>query len=130
MWKSLLTGLLFGIVVGLIMRLPGARFVVPAHAVNLTAMASLWLGAAFAPGQGAFRVSQEALIAFSTYIIVALVFQDSPMWLYAGYVFQGLWCVAHFERRYGVAVLEWFPRFAAMVNIGFMLSLLILEYAL
>ena len=125
--KVTLVGFIFGLVVGVIMRLPGAEFVVAAHAINLSVMASLWLGAALAPDQDFRAGVQETIVAIITYVLVALVFQHSPLWLYIGYLLQTVWSALHINNRHGVLTREWFPTFAMTVNVGFVISLYLLR---
>lgn len=120
---NLVYGLIFGILVGGIMRAPGAEFVVAANAINLAVMAALWLGVTFAPGQIKRNTLIESVAAMVTFIMVALVFQHSQNWLYAGFAFQVMWSAVHIGGRIGVPSQAWFPGFAAMANLGFIAAL-------
>ncbi|MDJ0612272.1 MAG: hypothetical protein QNJ29_01245 [Rhizobiaceae bacterium] len=116
---NLVAGLIFGVVVGGIMRAPGAEFVVAANAVNLSVMAALWLGISLAPGQKRQQMLLETVAAALTFVMAALVFQHSPFWLYAGFAFQAFWSLLHIGGRFGIPAQEWAPGFLAMVNLGF-----------
>ncbi|MEM9278398.1 MAG: hypothetical protein AAGA76_07475 [Pseudomonadota bacterium] len=120
---NLIMGLLFGLAVGGIMRAPGAEFVTAANAVNLSVMAALWLGISFAPQQPRKAIIVETCTATATFVIAALVFQHSALWLYAGFAFQAFWSAAHIGNRIGVSSQTWYPGFAAMVNLGFIAAL-------
>ncbi len=120
---NLILGLVFGLLVGALMRAPGAEFVASANAVNLTVMASLWFGIALAPGQTRSAMMMETLVAFVTFVLIALVFQHSPLWLYAGFALQAGWSALHIGDRAGVKSQNWYPGFAAMVNLGFIAAL-------
>ncbi|MEM7290341.1 MAG: hypothetical protein AAF412_08260 [Pseudomonadota bacterium] len=120
---NLFLGLIFGFAVGGIMRAPGAEFVVAASAINLSVMAALWLGLSFAPVNSRSVVLFETAGAVVTFIMAALVFQHSSLWLYAGFGFQAVWSALHIGNRRGVASQGWFPGFAAMVNLGFIAAL-------
>jgi len=125
--KAIVSGLVFGLLVGFIMVLPGAGFVVSAYAVNLSVMGALWLGAALAQGQDQYKGVQEVAVAVVTFVIAGAVFQSSPNWLYAGFALQAIWSFVHHDGRRGVAVISWYPAFSAMANAGFIISFFILS---
>ena len=124
---NLVLGLLFGLFVGGIMRAPGEEFVLAATAINLAVMASLWLGMALAAGQDRDKLLLETAIAAVTFVITALVFQHSPLWLYIGFALQAAWSAAHIGNRVGANSLPWFPGFAAMANLGFIAAYYLIQ---
>ena len=127
---NLIIGLGFGVLVGSLMRAPGAQYLVAANAVNLSVMASLWLGISLAPNQERRVTSTETAGAFASFIMVALVFQHHPNWLYIGFAFQTAWCAAHIGGRFGVRAQSWFPGFAAMANLGFIAAFYLMNRVL
>ncbi|MEO0329863.1 MAG: hypothetical protein AAF217_14860 [Pseudomonadota bacterium] len=120
---NLLFGLLFGLSVGGAMRLPGAEFIIAANAINLSVMAAIWLGIAIGVGQSRSHLIQETAAATLTFVIAALVFQSSPLWLYVGFFGQTIWSALHIGNRYGARAIAWYPGFAAMANLGFIAAL-------
>ncbi len=120
---NLVVGLIFGLIVGGIMRAPGAEFVTAANAINVSVMAALWLGISFAPGQQKDHIFIETGAAMVTFVLAALVFQHSPNWLYAGFAFQAAWSAVHIGGRFAVPSRAWFPGFMSMVNLGFIAAL-------
>ena len=124
---NLAIGLIFGFLVGVLMRTPGPEYVVAANAINLSVMASLWLGISFAVGQPRSAMIFETLGASVTFVMVALVFQHTDLWLYAGFIFQSFWSALHIGDRYGVPSQRWFPGFSAMANLGFIAAFYIVR---
>lgn len=120
---NLLAGLFFGLVVGGIMRAPGEAYVVAASAINLAVMTALWLGIALAPGQERRALNLEIGIAGVTFVVTALVFQHSALWLYGGFALQAGWSALHIGNRMGAVSLPWYPGFAAMANLGFIAAI-------
>ena len=120
---NLIAGLIFGLFVGALMRAPGAEFVLAANAVNVSVMAALWLGNSFAPAQLTRDMWLETGAALVTFVMVALVFQYSPLWLYAAFAFQAGWSASHIGHRLGAISQNWFAGFAAMANLGFIAAL-------
>lgn len=119
-------GLLFGIVVGAIMRLPAADAVVPASAINLCVMAVLWLGIAIGDPQAKSRAYADIAAASLTFVIAAAALRTYEELLAAGFFFQVWWSLQHKASGYGVVGPSWFVPFAAMANLGFGVVFLIL----
>lgn len=119
-------GLSFGVLVGLLMRAPGADAVVPAFAINLCVMAALWLGIAIGNPTSKSRAYADIAAATGTFVLAAAALRTEPMLMVAGFLFQTWWSLEHRSARWGVIGPVWFLIFASMANLGFAVALLAL----
>ncbi|MEM9678074.1 MAG: hypothetical protein AAF890_08455 [Pseudomonadota bacterium] len=119
-------GLVFGLVVGGIMRLPGMDAVVPAFGVNLSVMAALWLGIAIGAAPPRKVALVEVLVGVFTFVLVAAAMRTSPAWLYVGFGIQVVWSLAHNRTALAAPSPRWFVPFSAAANLGFFIALSIL----
>lgn len=119
-------GLTFGVLVGMLMRAPGADAVVPAFAINLCVMAALWLGIAIGAPFDKRRAYADIAAATVTFVLAAVALRTEPMLMIAGFLFQTWWSLQHRSARWGVVGPVWFLIFASMANLGFAVSLLVL----
>lgn len=112
-------GMSFGIVVGVLMRMPGADAVVPAFAINLSVMAALWLGIAIGAPFEKSRAYADIAAATATFVLTAIALRTYPELMIAGFVFQGWWSLQHRSDGFGVIGPVWFLLFASMANFAF-----------
>lgn len=117
-FSFLFGGLLFGVVVGFLMYLPTPEVVINGGAVNLTVMATLWLGALLAVETSKTNAIWEILVAALSYIFVAAAMQGFHYFLILGFMVQGHWSLMHVNDQRGVRVHSWFPILALGVNVG------------
>jgi len=125
--KHIFMGIVFGVCVGAIMRLPGPEYLTAAFAINLAVMAALWLGAVVAPPTAKGALVPETVAALATFVIVALMFQSSPAWGYLGFIFQAGWSFVHRSDAFGVTVQRWYPAFAMGVNLTLLVMFFLLR---
>ncbi|EFL90684.1 hypothetical protein [Ahrensia sp. R2A130] len=119
-------GLSFGLLIGLLMRAPGADAVEPAFAINLCVMAALWLGIAIGNPTSKSRAYADIAAATATFVLAAVALRTEPMLMIAGFLFQTWWSLEHRSARWGVIGPVWFLIFASMANLGFAIALLAL----
>ena len=120
MGSAVVKGILFGLVVGGVMRLPGKETLVDAFAADLSVMAALWLGAIMANGASRSVLVAESGVAIVSFACAAAAFQGVSGFLTIGFLVQAIWGVLHM-RGLGVETLPWVPPFLVAVNITFLL---------
>ncbi|MEM1040145.1 MAG: hypothetical protein AAGI12_11840 [Pseudomonadota bacterium] len=119
-------GLVFGLVIGGIMRLPGMDAVVPAFGINLSVMAALWLGISIGAAPPRKVALVEVLVGGVTFVLVAAAMRTTPAWLYMGFGVQIVWSLAHNRIALATPSPRWFVPFSAAANLGFFAALSIL----
>ncbi|MEM8749623.1 MAG: hypothetical protein AAGF28_04935 [Pseudomonadota bacterium] len=115
-------GLLFGLLIGGIMRLPGPEAVEPAFAINLCVMAAIWLGASFGSEHALSAMKVETVVATLTFVVAAIAMRVNAHILLIGFALQAVWCFRHASAGQSLKIKRWFPPFAAFANIGFVAS--------
>lgn len=119
-------GIVFGVLIGGVMRLPGKDTLLDAFAANLSVMTALWLGTLLVNAVSRRVLFQECGVAVASFALAAAAFQGYAPFLTIGFLVQAIWCVLHM-RGAGVVTQPWFPPFAACVNVTFGVTYVALE---
>ncbi len=117
-------GFLFGLASACAVWVYAGASILTANAICLTVIGTIWLGISIAPDQSTRCQLQELAIAIINLGIVILAFFHSPFWIYAGFLIQGIWSIAHIGGSAGARAQGLYPGFAVMANLGYLVTLL------
>lgn len=129
--KQVANGFLFGVLIGALMRAPALTTFLPAYAITVSVMATLWLGLLLAPSngqRGGFWA--ELFIATTTYILVAATMQIIPDFILLAMALQIVWSLSHWLYGSGAPVQAWYPPFATGANSGLLAVFIIFWWLL